>query len=144
MSAKCYILILCLMPIAFGACKKQSATAQSQKSQSSSTESDQPKFDACSFIKNDEIEAVQGSPIKETKNSGKSGSGFETSQCFYMATEFSRSVSLSVTRADPNASNVNVKDYWKQTFGRYAESQKNEKEEQADKEKKESLQEQRR
>jgi len=36
---------------------------------SASHESDPAKFDVCGLIKKQEIEAPQGSPIKETKNS---------------------------------------------------------------------------
>jgi hypothetical protein len=65
-----------------------------------------------------------------------------TGQCFYTASEFSKSVNLSVTSRDPAASgDVDVRRFWKETFGRNAER---EKEHEGDREKKESLREQRR
>jgi hypothetical protein len=92
--------------------------------------------DACSLITRDEVTAVQGSPIKDTKNSERSDGGFRVCQCFYTAEEFSRSVSFTVTQRDPaKGSNWSPKDYWKTTFGRY---ENDEHEQDRDKEKKES------
>jgi hypothetical protein len=131
-------LIVCLMfclAIALVSCGKRSAEPLRQ---SGSPE----KFDACQLLKDTEIEAIMGSPIKEAKSSSNSGQGMRTAQCFYVAAEFSKSVSLSVTSRDPAAlGDVNVRRFWKETFGRSAEP---EKEHEGDQEKKESLREQRR
>jgi hypothetical protein len=62
------------------------------------------------------------------------------SQCFFTAAEFSKSVSLSVTQSDPaSAVKRSAKEFWEETFGRY---DKEEKEREGDKEKKESLRDQ--
>ena len=83
-----------------------------------------------------------GSPIKDTKSSGHSDGTFRISQCFYTAAEFSKSVSLAVTQADPNSkARRSPKDFWEEIFGRYEGEAK---EHEGDKEKKESLREQRR
>ncbi len=83
-----------------------------------------------------------GSPIKDTKSSGHSDGAFRVSQCFYTATEFSKSVSLAVTQRDPNSSaKRNPKEFWEESFGRYEGETK---EHEGDKEKKESLHEERR
>jgi hypothetical protein len=96
--------------------------------------------DACALISKEEVEAVQGSPIKETKSSERSNGVFRVAQCFYTAAEFSKSVSLAVTQRDPaSAATRSPKDFWKETFGRYTGE---EKEREEDKEKKESLREQ--
>jgi hypothetical protein len=103
-------------------------------------ESGQAKFDVCGLIKNEEIEAIQGAPIKETKSSARSDGAFRVSQCFYTAAEFSKSVSLAVTQRDPESSvKRGPKDFWKETFGRYTGE---EKEREGDKEKRESLRDQ--
>jgi hypothetical protein len=138
-------LFYCLA-VVFAGCGKRAAAPESQNSETKSSspiqESQTAAFDVCGFIKNEEIEAIQGSPIKETKSSGHSGQGLHTAQCFYVAAEFSKSVNLSVTRRDPaSQGKTNVKDYWKDTFGRNAER---EKKREGDEEKKESLKEQRR
>src|SRR6266404_1648512 len=44
-----------------------------------------PSFDCCSLLTGEEIEAVQGSPIQDKKNSERSANGFRMTQCFYTA-----------------------------------------------------------
>lgn len=144
MSNKLFVALLFFLTLALSACGKRAATlaAQNTETKSANQESQDAAFDVCGLIKNDEIQTIQGSPIKETKSSGHSNAGFQTAQCFYLAEEFSSSVSLSVTRTDPNSpGKASLKEFWEQTFGRHAAE---EKEGKGDKEKKESLREQRR
>ena len=139
--------LCCLLILAAG-CKKSttvqsSATPQPQATPASK-DSGAPKYDACVLITNQEIEAIEASPVKETKPSGRSDSGLHFSQCFYTTAEFNRSVSLSVTQSDPDApAKRTAKQYWEEMFGSYEGEQK-EHEQEADKEKRESLREQRR
>jgi hypothetical protein len=59
---------------------------------------------------------------------------------FYTATEFSKSISLAVTRSDQDSRpKRSPTDFWKETFGRHS---KEEKEREGDKEKRESLRDQ--
>jgi hypothetical protein len=68
---------------------------------------------------------VQGSSIKETKSSARADGGFRVSQCFYTATEFSKSVSLAVMQGDPGRpTTTSPKDFWKERFGRYTGEEK--------------------
>jgi hypothetical protein len=132
--------LLCFFSVALPACERRAAPSSgSQSSPSPANEqSGDAKFEVCGLIKNEEIQAIQGSPIKETKASGHSNRGFHSAQCFYAAAEFSRSVSLSVTRSDPPGTN-SVRDLWKETFAR---SEEHKEERKGDAEKKESLREQ--
>ena len=126
-------LVLALFSISLATgCNKHPAAATSAPA------SAPPAIDACTLLNAQEIEAVEGSALKDTKSSGQSHAGFQTAQCFYLTAEFNRSVSLTVTRSE---SGGGVDEYWHQTFGR---AEKQEKEKEADKEKKESLQQQRR
>ena len=136
--------LLCVVSFAFAGCERRAAT-QSQASPSSGTGSGPVTFDACALLKYDEIEAIQGSPIKEAKSS-ESSAALRSSQCFYLAAEFSKSVSLSVTTVPSGNSNkAAARDFWKQTFARNQEREKErETEREGDKEKKESLREQQR
>jgi len=94
---------------------------------------------ACALLTPSEIEAVVGSPIKDTKPSEHADGTFRVTQCFYTAETFSKSVSLSLTEPDPRSSTKrSPKEYWKQTFGRF-EGKKEE--EEGDAEKRKSLQE---
>jgi len=68
----------------------------------------------------DDIQTVQGSPFNEAKSSARSDGGFRVSQCFYTATEFSKSVNLALVQTDPShPTRRSPKDFWKEKFGRY-------------------------
>src|ERR1700730_2329310 len=114
--------------------------ASCQKSKTIIAPSTRPKIDACGLITNQEVQAIQGSPIKDVKPSEQSDGTFRVAQCFYNAETFNKSVSLAVTQSDPaSAKPRNPKEFWKETFGRYEGEAKEEK---GDEEKKESLREQ--
>jgi hypothetical protein len=137
MRRKVLVSLLCSLSLASGGCEKRAAT---QSITNTSQESGQTKFDVCGLIEKEEIEAIQGSPIKETKNSARSEGAFRVSQCFYTAAEFSRSVSLAVIQKDPDQpAKRSPKDFWRETFGRYIGG---EEERESDKEKRESLRDQ--
>jgi hypothetical protein len=143
MRGKVFVYLLCLLLSALAGCEKHATTQPSSKSPDARSpandESGQAKFDVCGLIKNPEIEAVQGSPVTETKSSGHSDGGFRASQCFYAATA-NKSVSLAVTQSDPDSSaKRSPKDFWKETFGHYTTE---EKEREEDKVKRESLRDQ--
>jgi hypothetical protein len=113
---------------ALASCQKTKTTAVSAKGQ---------KIDACALITNEEVQAIQGSPIKDVKNSEQSDGTFRIAQCFYNAETFNKSVSLAVTQSDPASTKARTpRDFWKETFGRYDGKTKEEK---GDEEKKESL-----
>ena len=140
------IVVLCTALLAVTGCQKRAATPRSSEPLATVSpakqEPGEAKLDVCGLIKNEEIESVQGSPIKETKSSGRSDGGFRVSQCFYTAAVFSKSVSLSVTQSDPDSpSKRSPRDFWRDTFGRYSGE---EEEREGDKEKRESLREQER
>ena len=95
----------------------------------------QARFDACTLIRKSEIEAVQGSPVKEAKGSERFDGDFRVSQCFYTAAEFSRSVNVTVFQKNPtDPSRRSPTEFWKHTFGRYAEKKEGEHEEKEAKE----------
>ncbi len=139
-----FIPLFCFLLLAVTGCKRSTTTQLSSGSPAADSPANQQSgeayFDVCGLITKEQIEAVMGSPIKQTKSSGQSDSTFRVSQCFYTAAEFSKSVSLAVTQSDPNSSaKRSPKDFWKETFGRYEGEVK---ESEGDKEKKESLRDQ--
>src|SRR4029077_20541459 len=130
-----YVLVLlsCSLIAVSAGCKKNEAT---QRLSSARQESNRTEFDVCALITKQEVEAIQRSPIKETKSSVRSDAGFRVFQCFYTAEDFSKSVSLAVTQRDPTSSGErSVKDFWNETLGRAADE---EKENSGDKEARES------
>ena len=122
-----FLLSIALLAAATG-CKKSNTASVAQ----------QPRSDACGLITKAEIQAIEGSPVTDTKPSKQSDGKFQYSQCFYTTAVFNMSVSLALTERD-SASNsaVNPKEFWKDTFGRYEETHKEASEE--EKEKKRSL-----
>ena len=128
------VLLLILLLGSFPSCRKTSsrATAPSAKRQL--------KIEACALITIDEVQQIQGTPVKDTKPSENSDGRFRIAQCFYTTDPFSKSVSLAVIQSDTTSANAgNPKDFWKERFGRYEGETKKY---QSDEEKKESLGEQ--
>jgi hypothetical protein len=144
MRKKVFISLLCCLLFAPVGCKKKTTDRHPPSSQAAaspaSQESVRTKLDACSLITKEEIQAIQGSPIIDTKSSESSTGAFRISQCYFSTAEPSKSVSLAVTQSDGTGKR-SPKDFWKETFGRY---ENEEKEREGDKEKRESLRDQRR
>ena len=139
------ILVVFVCGLAFvSGCKKRDNPPPTPKTQTEATpvrhEPGPVKHDACILITTQEVEAIGESPVRDTKNSGRSDEGLSFAQCFYATAESNLSVSLAVTQPDPDASpQRNIKELWKQMFGT---THVHEKEEAEDKEKRESLREQ--
>jgi hypothetical protein len=117
MRGKLWVALVCCLLVLAGCRKRETA----QPAPISSQESNRAQIDVCGLLTKEEIDATQGSPIKETKSSARSDTAFRVSQCFYTATEFSRSVSLAVMQRDPGPpATGSPKDFWKERFGRYS------------------------
>jgi hypothetical protein len=122
MRGKLSVALGCCLLLVLAGCKKRETPQPVPKA---SEKSNQAQIDVCGLLTKDEIEAIQGSPIKETKSSARSDTAFRVSQCFYTATEFSRSVSLAVMQGDPDRpTTTSPKDFWKERFGRYSGDEK--------------------
>jgi hypothetical protein len=66
--------------------------------------------DACALLSGAEIRRVQGEEPKESKASERQAGGLTVQQCFYLLPDFSRSVSLEVTRGEK------VRELWREQF----------------------------
>ena len=122
MRGKLSVALGCCLLLVLAGCKKRETPQPVPKA---SEKSNQAQIDVCGLLTKKEIEAIQGSPIKETKSSARSDGAFRVSQCFYTATEFSRSVSLAVMQGDPDRpTTTSPKDFWKERFGRYSGDEK--------------------
>jgi len=74
-------------------------------------------FDACKLIESSEIEAVQGETVLDAKSSERKSGGFVIAQCYYTLPSHTKSVSLEVTRPDPEQSVPSgPRDRWKMLF----------------------------
>jgi hypothetical protein len=73
--------------------------------------------DPCALLTSEELQAVQGEPLKEAKPSGQASGGLLNLQCFYALPTFSNSVSLTLMERDPSASGGRTaKQYWRESF----------------------------
>ena len=106
------LLLYCLFA-ALPACKKRETPPPTPR-------------DVCGLITLEEIQTVQGSPMKEAKSSARSDAGLRVSQCFYTATEFSKSVNLALVQRDPDQpGGRSAKDFWKEKFDPYENEEPN-------------------
>src|SRR5947208_13425790 len=122
MRTEVFVSLLCFLPLSLAGCKKRETAPPVPRT---SQESNQAQIDVCGLLTKAEIEAIQGSPIKETKSSALSDAAFRVSQCFYTATEFSKSVSLAVMQRDPGRpTTTSPRDFWRERFGRYSGDEK--------------------
>lgn len=77
--------------------------------------------DACALLTSDEIKAVQGEAVKESKPSQRGEASFAVAQCFYTTPTFTKSVSLEMTQRAANAK-TSPRDFWEEQFGRYEQA----------------------
>jgi hypothetical protein len=75
-----------------------------------------PKIDACALLSKEEIEAIQGESLKETKLSGQAAGGYSISQCFFSLPTFTKSISLMVAHRGDAPGAKDPKEFWRETF----------------------------
>jgi hypothetical protein len=73
-------------------------------------------MDACSLLTSEEIQAVQGEPVKETKPSANSQGNLSVSQCYFVLPTFSNSISLQVVQRGTGAQAGDLKQTWNEMF----------------------------
>jgi hypothetical protein len=76
------------------------------------------KADACALLTSDDVKAVQGEPVKDSKASQRSDGSLAVSQCFFSTQTFNKSVSLEVTRG---AAGTSARKFWEARFERARE-----------------------
>ena len=74
------------------------------------------KIDACSLLTSEEIEAVQGEPLKESKPGEKTDRGIALSDCYLTLPTFSKSVSLVLGQRGPDPAGRTVAQFWDESF----------------------------
>ena len=82
------------------------------------------QIDACTLISKEEIQSIQGGPVKDVKSSVNTNGGFQTADCLYTSEIDNHSVRLAVVQrnsASPNARDP--KEYWKTSFSRYVKEE---------------------
>ena len=104
------VSLLCAVVLVLVGCGKPAAS-----------KSVKTKIDVCDLITDQEVQAIQGSPVKNRKNSERSFGGFRNSQCIYMTEDAGKSVVVNVTQIDQtNPTKRTPKKFWEQKFGRFS------------------------
>jgi hypothetical protein len=73
-------------------------------------------LNACSLLTSEEIEAVQGEPLKEKKPGGSSRGNLPDSQCYFALPTLTNSISLQVVQSGSGPQAVDVRQAWKEMF----------------------------
>jgi hypothetical protein len=76
------------------------------------------KADACALLTSDDVKAVQGEPVKDSKASQRSDGALTVSQCFFSTPTFNKSVSLEATRG---GAGQRARKFWDARFERARE-----------------------
>jgi hypothetical protein len=124
--------LLCLVFIQTG-CNDRNEKNQSPidaRAQASAQPAAQAQ-DICALLTKEEIEAVQGSPIKDSTSSMRRDGGLRIAECFYTARDYSKSVILTTTQIDLTQQNPrrNLKELWTKTFDRDSDKEAEKEEE---------------
>lgn len=116
------LLVFCLLSVIAG-CSKP-ATVPSQTTSSAKV------IDACLLLTSQEIEAIQGAPLKDTKPSANSQGGLTVSQCYFLLPIAADSIVLTVTQNAEGSNSHGPKQSWERIFegDNEAESAREEKE----------------
>ena len=85
------------------------------------SKSDKKQIEPCSLLTKEEIETVQGSPIKDITTDTRGDENLHVSQCYYAAEQSNRSVSFSVTQS---RSKKVLRQSWEKMFGTFREEKK--------------------
>ncbi|MEP7078177.1 MAG: hypothetical protein ABI795_04045 [Chthoniobacterales bacterium] len=129
---------LLLLPLCGALLLTNASCKKPNRSDATSSEK-QAKIDACSLLK---AEDIPDGAMKTTQPSEHTDGRIRVSQCYFATDPTHRSISLSVTQADPASSDSKTaREFWQQTFGAL-KNKKDDKKNEGDEEKRESLREQ--
>ena len=91
--------------------------AVSTASATSPAANNAPNVAACTTLSNEEILAVQGETVRETKGNDSTSEGLAVSHCVYLLPTYSKSLSLDITRAASlNGGHVAIEKFWETRF----------------------------
>jgi hypothetical protein len=127
-----HLLSLLLLVVTCAGCKKAQQTAAGQASSPvqqkvlQQTGPANPKITACKLITTDEVGAIQGAKITDTKSSAGWSGNLLMSQCYYAAMEPNKSISLTVIEKDPQSPESDPRRFWAQTLSPFKEAARSE------------------
>jgi hypothetical protein len=113
---KHFVLLASCLAAALAGCSKPETPQSPADTQQANAATAGPAIDACALLTSEEIESVQGEPIKETKSSRKSDGGLAVSQCYFALPTFVNSISLRVVQKSGGPDGRDPKQVWEETF----------------------------
>jgi hypothetical protein len=106
--------------LALAGCSKEKAVEAPKRPQLATTPEARPAstngIDACSLLTSNEIEAIQGAPLMDTKSSSHSREGFTVSECYFLLPIAANSIVLTVTKKADGSNPNNPKQTWGEIF----------------------------
>ena len=125
------ILLACwLLTVTLIGCSKARTPVEARQPKAtpgSPTLPGKANIDPCSLLTAEEIESVQGEPVKDTHSSSNTGRGFVVSQCFFMLPTSANSISLNLTQSSGGTDGRDPKELWRKSFHRDDELNETEK-----------------
>jgi hypothetical protein len=113
------------------------ATSPATATPDANTAAVKPSIDACTLLASDEIKAVQGEAVKQTKASDRAAGDFIVTQCYYELPTMSNSISLTLTETNSaKRDSESVREFWERTFGQEEKKSEKEREQEREREKK--------
>lgn len=123
--AKEKLLLVCCSVTVLGGCDKPSpdrtqpdADLSAGGNAGEARSATERTIDACSLLTSQEIEAVHGEAVQETKADWTSAEGFVISQCHFVLPTASNSVTLRVVQGGSGHDARDPGRVWKETFAR--------------------------
>lgn len=117
------LFVCCLALFVAAGCGKRKETAAPAPAPAESTAA-AAGIDACALLKSEDLQAVIGEPIKETKPSFQSPGGLAVSQCYFTLPTAVKSVTLAVVQKGKATNGRDVKEFWREQFGKPGDAEK--------------------
>lgn len=109
------ILLGSCLVIALSGCSKPDTPESPVDTQQANPATPGPALEVCTLLTSQEIESVQGEPLKEAKPSTKAAKGLIVSQCYFALPTFVNSISLTVVEKEGSGGR-DPKQLWKEIF----------------------------
>jgi hypothetical protein len=109
--------VCCLVLTACSERKEAASAEQAKPAEPTATApSQQPVEDACTLLTSEEIQSVQGEPVKQSQPTRKEANGLMLSQCFFTLPSYDRSISLVVVQKVDGTASRSPLQSWKEMF----------------------------
>jgi hypothetical protein len=96
--------------------ERSSATSETKPPEGAAPSADQPIVDACTLLTSEEIAAVQGEAVKETKQHRETSGGLAISQCHFALPTSVNFVNLRVVQKAAGPKGRDPSEVWRETF----------------------------